>query len=97
MYIRGMAKTYTIARARAKLADIVDDVEAGSDVELTRRGKKVAIVMSAARYARLRGERVAFMTAYETFRAAHDLASAGLERSWARGLRTRDVGRPVKL
>jgi len=92
-----MPKTYTIASARAKLGDIVDEVEAGSDVELTRRGKKVAIVMSASRYARLRGERVAFMTAYETFRASHDLAEAGLDRSWSRGLRPRDVGRPVKF
>jgi prevent-host-death family protein len=92
-----MTKTYTIASARAKLADIVDEVEAGSEVELTRRGKKVAIVMSAARYARLRGERVAFMTAYETFRSTHDLAEAGVERSWARHLRARDVGRPVKF
>lgn len=92
-----MAKTYTVANARAKLADIVDEVEAGSEVELTRRGKKVAIVMSAARYARLRGERAAFMTAYETFRAGHDLAEAGLDRSFARGLRQRDVARPVKL
>jgi prevent-host-death family protein len=92
-----MPKTYTIANARAKLADIVDQAEAGSDVELTRRGKKVAVVMSAARYARLRGERVAFMTAYETFRAEQDLADTGLDRSWARSLRQRDVGRPVKL
>jgi prevent-host-death family protein len=97
MYIVDVAKTYTIASARAKLADIVDEVEAGSDVELTRRGKKVAIVISAARYARLRGERVAFMTAYETFRAGHDLTEAGLERSWARRLRPRDVGREVKF
>ena len=97
MYISTMAKSYSIASARAKLADIVDEVESGSEVELTRRGKKVAIMMSAARYARLRGERVAFMTAYETFRAAHDLAETGVERTWARGLRQRDIGRPVKL
>ena len=97
MYIYAVTKTYTIAGARAKLSDIVDEVEAGSEVELTRRGKKVAIVMSAARYARLRGEHMAFMTAYEAFRAEHDLADAGLDRSFARGLRQRDVGRPVKL
>lgn len=97
MYIRFMTKSYSIASARAKLADIVDEVEAGSEVELTRRGKKVAVMMSAARYARFRGERVAFMTAYETFRSAHDLAEAGLERNWVRGLRQRDTGRPVKL
>lgn len=97
MYISCMAKTYTIAKARAKLADIVDEVETGSDVELTRRGKKVAVVMSAARYARLRGKRAAFMTAYETFRAAHDLTDVGVDRSWARGLRQREIARPVKL
>jgi prevent-host-death family protein len=92
-----MAKSYSVANARAKLADIVSEVEAGSDVELTRRGKKVAVVVSAARYARLRGERVAFITAYETFRARHDLAEAGVDPGWARQLRQKDVGRPVKL
>ena len=35
-----MAKTYTIANARAKLADIVDEVEAGADVELTGEGRR---------------------------------------------------------
>jgi prevent-host-death family protein len=97
MYIIFMPKSYSIAKARAKLADIVDEVEAGSEVELTRRGKKVAVVMSAARYARLRGERVAFMAAFDTFRASHDLAEAGIDPSWARGLRQKDVGRPVKM
>jgi prevent-host-death family protein len=92
-----VTKSYSIATARAQLSDIVDEVEAGSDVELTRRGKKVAVVMSAARYARLRGERVAFMTAYETFRADHDLTDLGLERSFARRLRQKDVGRSVKF
>ena len=92
-----MVRSYSIAGARARFADIVDQVESGADVELTRRGKKVAVVMSAARYTRLRGERVAFMTAYETFRAGHELAEAGLDRTWARGLRQREVGRPVKF
>ena len=97
MYTVRMSKSYSIASARAKLANIVDEVEAGSEVELTRRGKKVAVVMSAARYARLRGERVAFMTAYETFRANHDLAEAGIGPDWARELRQKDVGRTVKM
>src|SRR5687767_7876355 len=97
MYMMSVSKSYSIARARARLADIVDEVEAGSEVELTRRGKKVAVVMSAAKYARLRGERAAFMTAYETFRATHDLAEAGVDSSWARELRQKDVGRPVKM
>jgi prevent-host-death family protein len=97
MYTQTMPKSYTVAGARAKLAAIVDEVESGKDVELTRRGKKVAVVMSAARYARLRGDRVAFMTAYETFRADHDLKALGLDPSWAHELRDRDPGRGVKL
>lgn len=97
MYIGRMPKSYSVASARAKLAAIVDEVAEGKDVELTRRGKKVAVVMSAARYARLRGERVAFMTAYETFRAEHDLEAVGFEPGWAEALRDRDPGRAVKL
>jgi prevent-host-death family protein len=92
-----MPKSYTVAGARAKFAAIVDEVESGKDIELTRRGKKVAVVMSAARYARLRGDRVAFMTAYETFRAEHDLGAMGVEPTWTAELRDRDVGRGVKL
>jgi prevent-host-death family protein len=92
-----MSKSYSVASARAKLADIVEEVASGSDVELTRRGKKVAVIVSTARYARLCGERVAFMTAYETFRAEHDLKEFGVDSNWAAGLRQRDAGRPVKL
>jgi hypothetical protein len=33
--------TYTVASARANLFAIVDEVESGNDVALTRRGKKV--------------------------------------------------------
>jgi prevent-host-death family protein len=92
-----MPKSYTVANARAKLAQIVDEVESGKEVELTRRGKKVAVLMSAARYARLRGDRVAFMTAYETFRVEHQLQEVGVEPGWAESLRDRAVGRGVKL
>ena len=97
MYNCTVSKSYSIASARAKLAEIVDKVESGKEVELTRRGKKVAVVMSAARYARLRGDRVAFMTAYETFRQEHDLRQLGVEPGWTAELRERDVGRRVKL
>ena len=97
MYTLDVPKSYTVASARAKLAEIVDEVEGGKEVELTRRGKKVAVVMSAARYARLRGDRVAFMTAYETFCGEHDLKDVGVEPGWAGELRDRDVGRNTKL
>ncbi len=92
-----MSSTYTVANARAKLSEIVDEVESGKEVELTRRGKKVAVVMSVARYAGLRGDRAAFMTAYGTFRAEHDLEEVGVEPRWPAQLRDRSAGRGVKL
>jgi prevent-host-death family protein len=92
-----MAKSYSVASARAKLSEIVDQVEAGKEVEITRRGKKVAVVMSAARFARLKGGRVAFATAYETFRREHDLEHDGVEPSWAAELRDTNPGRRVRL
>jgi prevent-host-death family protein len=97
MYTYDMSKSYSVARARAKLAQIVDEVEAGSEVELTRRGKQVAVVMSAARYARLRGERVAFGTAYDNFLREHRLEDVGIDADWSRGLRDRSAGRKVSL
>jgi prevent-host-death family protein len=97
MYAWTMPKSYSVASARAKLATIVDEVASGVEVEITRRGKKVAVVLSAARYARLRGDRVAFATAYDTFLQEHDLGEAGLEADWAGGVRDRSPGRDVKL
>jgi prevent-host-death family protein len=92
-----MARSYSIASARAKLGRIVDEVEAGTEIELTRRGKPVAVVVSPGRYARLTGDRAAFTTAYETFRGEHDLRALGVEPEWASGLRDRDAGRAVRL
>ncbi len=97
MYNTVVTKSYSVASARAKLSEIVDEVEAGKEVEITRRGKKVAVVMSAARFARLKGDRVAFGTAYESFRREHDLEQNGVEPNWAAELRDTDPGRRVRL
>lgn len=97
MYNTRMTRSYSIASARAKLAEIIDEVEAGKEVELVRRGKKVAVLVSPARYARLAGRRTAFSDAYDAFTREHDLAQHGLERRWAAGLRDRASGRAVKL
>jgi prevent-host-death family protein len=97
MYNTLVAKSCSVASARAKLSEIVDEVEAGKEVEITRRGKKVAVVMSAARFARLRGDRVAFTTAFESFRQEHDLERDGVEPNWAAEVRDTDTGRRVRL
>lgn len=92
-----MTRSYTLASARAQLSALVDDVVEGNDVELTRRGKPVAVLVSAAKYARLQKHPPAFATAYARFRERFDIASVGVPGAWADGLRDRRRGRRVAL
>ena len=62
-----MAKRYSIAEARAQLPSIVDQAEAGQEIELTRRGKPIAVVVSLREFARLSNARVPFIQAYAKF------------------------------
>jgi prevent-host-death family protein len=44
---------YSIAQARDQLPQLVHQAEQGKLVELTRRGKRVAVILSAEEYDRL--------------------------------------------
>jgi prevent-host-death family protein len=97
MYILFVTKSYSIAAARSHLAEIVSEVEAGHDVELTRRGKRVAVVVHAAKHDRLAGAPRGFAEAYARFRDRFDLQEIGIDDGWADGLRSRERGRDVEL
>lgn len=92
-----MAQSYAIAEARANLPTIIDEVEAGVVVELTRRGKVVAVMISVTEYQRLHSKRTSFQDSYQKFLKKHSLAEVGLERDFARRLRDRSSGRKVDL
>jgi prevent-host-death family protein len=92
-----MTKRYSIADARANLPTIVDEVEAGTEVELTRRGKPVAMVISRHEYARLRSERPLFGGRYRAFRARFRLEEVGADPDTFAGLREPGEGRRVDL
>ncbi len=95
MYIPRMASSYAIAEARANLPSIVDEVEAGAAVQLTRRGKVIAVMISIAEYERLRSQRPSFQDAYGQFLKKHSLSEVGLEPSFAKKVRERTPGRKV--
>lgn len=97
MYIDGMAKQYSIAEARSNLPSIVDQAEAGQTVELTRRGKPVAVVMSLQEVERLRGGRISFGDAMRQFVAAYPLRELGVDDDVFVAARDRDAGRKVSL
>jgi antitoxin Phd len=97
MYILRMPKRYSIAEARSNLPTIVDQVEAGQEIELTRRGKPVAVVVSLREFEKLRGGRVAFGEAYRRFLKTHPLREVGVEADFFDSARTAETGRKVKL
>lgn len=63
-----MSKQYSIAEAREKLAHVIQEAEQGSTVELTRRGKPVAILLSLGEYERLSRKQGSFWESYQEFR-----------------------------
>ena len=50
-----MSKAYSIAEARNQLSRVVHEAENTGEVQLTRRGKPVAVVLSMDEYRRLNG------------------------------------------
>lgn len=92
-----MSKRYSIAEARSNLPSIVDQVEAGQEIELTRRGKPVAVLVSLREIERLRGERPQFGEAYRRFLKAHPLSEVGMDDDAFESTRSRETGRKVKL
>jgi prevent-host-death family protein len=92
-----MSKSYSVANARVHLPEILDDVEAGKEIELTRRGRAVAIVISAEKYEALRREQSNFGDAYRAFVDRHPLAEVGLEPDFLDSLRDQAAGRKIRL
>lgn len=97
LYIPDVTKRYSIADARINLPAIIDQAEAGQVIELTRRGRPVAAVISLDELARLRGEQPSFSDAYARFTESHPLEDVGLDERWFDELRDRTAGRSVPL
>ena len=87
-----MLKQYSIASARNRLPAIVHDVEGGPAVELTRRGKPVAVLLSIDEYNKIRRNNPDFFKALSRFREETDLEELRAEEVWA-DVRDRSAGR----
>ncbi|MBK5297189.1 MAG: type II toxin-antitoxin system Phd/YefM family antitoxin [Vicinamibacteria bacterium] len=92
-----MSHRYSIAEARSQLPTIVDQAEAGREIELTRRGRPVAVVVSCQAFEHLRGRRRSFGDAYRGFLERHSLDAIGLDDNLAASTRDKSSGRPVAL
>ena len=75
-----MTRSYSVAQARAALPKILRAVEGGEPVEITRRGKPVAVLVSRSEYDVLLQPRQGFASAYDAWRRSlsdEDLAGLG--------------------
>lgn len=89
---------YSIAQARDQLTQLVYQAEQGKPVELTRRGKRVAVIISAEEYDRLFPHKPDFWAGLVKFRER--LAAENIEidpDEVFKDVRDRSPGRDVDL
>ena len=73
-----MERRYSIAEARNNLPGIVHEVEKGESIELTRRGKPVAVIVSIEEYQRLRPRKRDFVDVFEEWHRKTDFEALGI-------------------
>ena len=90
-----MSKQYSLAEARDQLTRLVRDVEKGETVELTRRGKPVAMLVSLREFQAIQNGKQGYWEALCQWRASHDLKSLQIDPEMFQKLRDRSPGRKV--
>ncbi len=91
-----MGRQFSVAEARQRFTELVRTVERGKPVEITRRGRPVAVLVSAADYARLAKSGASFVAAVDSFRADVDPKALRGGDAFANA-RDRDEGREIDL
>jgi prevent-host-death family protein len=74
-----MVKKYSIAEARDNFTSMVHEAEEGAQVELTRRGKPVAVLIGVEDFERLSDTKKDFWEAYQEFRRRLDRANIEID------------------
>ena len=92
-----MQKQFSIAEAKNRLPNIIHYVEKGPHVELTRRGKPVAMLLSIREYERLSRKYTGFWNAISEFRRKFEDEGIEISERDFKGLRDLSVGREVEL
>ena len=94
-----MGRRYSISEAREHLPQVVDEAARGEDIELTRDGEPVAVVLSIDEYRQLKPvrPRESFAEAYRRFREKFPEGTEGIGPEYFDALRDRSPGRDVDL
>lgn len=92
-----MTIRYSIAEARDHFTALIHKVEQEVAVEVTRRGKPVAVIMSIRRYKQLQAEEIDFWQAFDNFQRRFDLKQLDIQPDIFIGSRDATPGREVSL
>ena len=87
----------SVAEARQHFARLIKRAQQGNAIEITRRGEPVAVLVSAAEYSAITGDRPSFMDATAQIRERLDVDSLNIGDSDFEGLREESPGRDVSL
>jgi len=88
-----MIPRYSVAQARNRFAEIVHSLESQQRVEVTRRGRTVAVMISIEAYEQMQAAQADFWDSYQAFRTAHDLAGLDIGPETFARVRDRSSGR----
>jgi prevent-host-death family protein len=89
---------YSIAQACDQLTQLVHQAEEGNPVELTRRGKRVAVILSAEEYDRLLSQKGEFGRSLAAFRERLEIEQIDIDPDEVfKDVRDRSPGREVVL
>ena len=73
-----MKNRYSITDARRNLSAIIREVQNGKEIELTRRGEPVAMLIGIRAFKQLKSTQGDFATAYQEFRETANLDNLDL-------------------
>lgn len=88
---------YSIANAKNSLSRIVHEAEEGETVHLTRRGKLVAVLLSAKEYQKMNKKQSSPADALQQFLTNEDYKDVDIDPTVFEGLRAKTSGRDIQL
>ncbi len=91
-----MTQRYSIAAAKDQLPRLVREAEGGAPIEITRRGRPVAVLLSLAEYQRLAAAQPSLWQGIREFRAEYAVSELDVEHVFE-DVRDTDPGREVPL
>jgi len=88
---------YSIAKAKNSLSRIVHEAEEGETVHLTRRGKLVAVLLSAKEYQQLNKKQSSPADALQQFLTDKNYKDVDIDPTVFEDLRVKKSGRDIQL